>query len=400
MSTEWYIYQSNQQKGPFSKENIEEQVRQETLGPQDLVWSQGMSEWQTVKDFKAFIAKDTMSLPPPPPNNSNQPHYHSNPVPPPIQNYPTPPASTKKKKSGLKIAGLVLGSLIILLVVFFIIVLSVARSTMRSSEIYAQAMTALQANNQAVALLGEPIEDGNGVNGEINVSNGSGEADFSIPVAGLFNSGDLNVKGIKSSGQWSLTYLELVMENGERLDLLSHEPGFVGDGQQAEITGAIPSDVPGMLIFNEPGYGFTMNFPEHWNYGISGNVVEFYGPEGTEEYENSVIIQILQTSLGGGKYADLNEAFADLQNTYENMNGGIYESESGTDYIGESIHDYIWYGATYESEGEEMIDLVIVLQRDSDYIYLLMYTIPVHLGDKYFDLVYDDMFDSFQFAAF
>lgn len=400
MSTEWYIYQSNQQKGPFSKENIEEQVRLEVLKPQDLVWSQGMTEWQTVEDFKSSLVKDRTPPPPPPPDNSDQPHSYSTPVSPPIQNNSTPPAYTKKKKSSLKIAGLVFGSLVILMIVFFVIVLSVARSTMRSSEIYAQAMTALQTNPQAIAMLGEPIEDGKGVSGEINVSNGNGEADFSIPVSGSLNSGDLNAKGIRSSGQWSLTGLELITENGERLDLLTRESGFVGDGQQTEITGGVPSNVPGMLMFNEPGYGFTMNFPEQWNYAISGNVIEFYGPEGTEEFENSVIIQILQTSLGGGKYADLNETFADLQNTYEDMNGGIYESESGTDYIGESIHDYIWYGATYLSEGEEMIDLVIILQRDSDYIYLLMYTIPTYIGDKYIDLVYDDMLDSFRFVSF
>ncbi|MGM0652022.1 MAG: cytochrome c oxidase assembly factor Coa1 family protein [Bacillota bacterium] len=388
MSEQWYIYQDNQQKGPFSRESIEEQVQQGKLGSQDLVWSQGMAEWQTVGSIDGLIVKDNLS------------QTQSGPVPPPPPISSKPPAPAKKKKSGLKIAGIVLGSLVILFIVFFIIVLSTARSSMRSSEIYAQAVIALQENPQAAALLGEPIEDGNGVSGEINVSNGSGEAEFSIPVSGPLSSGDLYARGVKSSGQWSLTYLELVMENGDSLDLLSSKPGFAEDSQPTEITGGLPSDVSGMLMFNEPGYGFTMNFPEQWNYVISGNTIDFRGPEGTEENDLLVNIQVLFTSLAGGMYANLDEVFNDLGKTYEDIGGNIIESESGTDYIGDSIHDYIWYAASYESEGTEFFERVIILQRDDEFFYLLMHTAPLSLGAKYDDLIFDDMLDSFQFVAF
>ncbi len=425
MSAEWYLYQNNQQKGPFSWEELSKQASTGTVGAKDLVWAEGMPEWTTVDNVAGLVqSKETM--PPPPP--AIQP---GSPLPPAapglavplsteLGGYAPPPLAPKKKTSGLKIAAIIGGSLLVLFIVMVVAILAGVRSTLRSSEVYLQSIAGLLSNPQAVALLGEPVEAGKAVNGEINVNNGSGNAELSIPVSGSISKGDLQSRGLRTEGQWSLTLLELVMDNGERIDLLVTVPQGAQAGQSLgqldlgagtgsnededlpprQAGGGSASNDIGMLTFNESGYGFTMNYPEDWDYFFDESMISFESPPGTPAEELTVLVQILGNSSIGGEYANLDEVYIALENLYRDLDGELFESEQGTDYVGSTMHDYVWTGAIYNYEGKEYLEMAIVYQRDSEYFYLLMYTIPLDAEEDFIDLVFDEMFESFRFVAF
>lgn len=101
---------------------------------------------------------------------------------------------------------------------------------MRSSDAYQIAMSRARENPDIVAALGEPIEAGWFISGNINVSGPSGEANLSIPVSGPRGAGTIYVVANKIAGEWIFERLELELEGtGERLNLLT-EPGPVEMG--------------------------------------------------------------------------------------------------------------------------------------------------------------------------
>jgi len=445
LSAQWYLHQNNQQKGPFSWDDLSEQANKGMIKPEDLIWSEGMADWQAAKKIEGLLPKsetpppppvENVIAPPPPPVGAERvpptPSDQGFAPPPAGPAAFSPPASAayssagqsqvpvKKKSSGLKIAAIIGGSVLVLFVIMIFVILAGVRSTLRSSEVYSQSIAGLLSNPQAVALLGEPVEAGKGVNGEINVNNGSGNAELSIPVSGSISKGDLQSRGVRAEGQWSLTLLELVMDNGEKIDLLS---GITEAGQDNQALGQsgldagtgseeskdLPprkagsgsaSTVTGMLTFNEPGYGFTMDYPEDWDYFIDDSMVSFESPAGSPADELTVLVQILGNRSIGGQYANLDDIYNGLENLYRDLDGEVFESEKGTDYIGSTMHDYVWTGAIYDYEGKEYLEMAIVYQRDSEYFYLLMYTIPLDAEEDFIDLVFDEMFASFEFVAF
>lgn len=399
MSEQWFIFKDQVQKGPFTREQLNEQVQSGAVGPNDQIWKEGMDGWVSADQVEGLLPKQAASFPPPV-NASSPP-----PPPPPSlsvgssgpesQEIPTPATTpqmagaakappVRKKKSGLKIAAIIGGSIIALLIILILVVSASVRGALRSSEVYARALAELQSNPQAVQLLGEPIEAGKSVSGEINVSNGSGDTVMSIPVSGPLSKGDLNVSGVRTNGAWQMTSLELVTENGDKLNLLA----------------GMGSSAAGMLTFNEPGYGFTINYPKSWDYEIADNIIVFRGPPGTDEFDNKISVQILFTKEAGGMYSNFDEIYADLESQYRSQAGSVFDYGTGADYIGDTEHPYMIMGAYFEAEGVEYTELSLTLQRDSDYYYLLYYTVPASIGDKYMDLVFDEIFESFRFVDF
>lgn len=93
---------------------------------------------------------------------------------------------------------------------------------MRSSDAYQIAMERARENPEVVASLGEPIEAGWFISGNINVSGPSGEANLSIPVSGPRGSGTIYLVADKVAGEWIFERLELESESStERLNLLT-----------------------------------------------------------------------------------------------------------------------------------------------------------------------------------
>ena len=96
----------------------------------------------------------------------------------------------------------------------------VAMSAIKSSDVYQGALKVAQTHPAAIQRLGEPIKDGWFVSGNVNYTNGSGNANFDIPVSGPKGSGTLRVRAVNPSGAWMYEKLELSVKGGETISLL------------------------------------------------------------------------------------------------------------------------------------------------------------------------------------
>jgi hypothetical protein len=92
---------------------------------------------------------------------------------------------------------------------------------MKSSEPYREALTRATANPQTVQALGEPIEPGYFVQGNISTQGASGEASFVIPLKGPKDSAKVYVDAVQSAGLWEYRTLVIQIEgDDQRIDLL------------------------------------------------------------------------------------------------------------------------------------------------------------------------------------
>lgn len=92
----------------------------------------------------------------------------------------------------------------------------------KSSEVYADALAKAKAHEEVKALLGEPIEAGFWVIGNLEVSGQAGSADLKIPLTGPKGSATLNVVAMKAAGRWQYSVLEVQPAGaGARIDLRS-----------------------------------------------------------------------------------------------------------------------------------------------------------------------------------
>jgi Cytochrome oxidase complex assembly protein 1 len=109
---------------------------------------------------------------------------------------------------------IVLGSGVVFLVV------SLVFGAIKSSDAYTQAVARARANDEVKAVLGEPIQTGYFVSGNISVDGSSGNADFSIPLSGPKGSATLYVTAKKAAGRWEFTTLEVAPKGSDtRIDL-------------------------------------------------------------------------------------------------------------------------------------------------------------------------------------
>ena len=126
-----------------------------------------------------------------------------------------PPA--QKKSSTGKILGFIgcgcLG-IIIAIVAFVFIVFGGVMKVIKSSDAYKDSIAAVQTNPEAIEALGEPIEPGFMMSGNISTNNGESEVDIQVPVSGPKGSGTIYVKGNKSGGSnaWSYEKFELKVD--------------------------------------------------------------------------------------------------------------------------------------------------------------------------------------------
>ncbi len=108
---------------------------------------------------------------------------------------------------------------------FFVIfvgsILVIVFSTMKSTDVYKDALSQARGNSAVIEALGTPIKDGFLVSGNTNVNGASGESNLAIPISGPKGRGTIYVSAKKSLGRWK--YSGLVVEVGqthERIDLL------------------------------------------------------------------------------------------------------------------------------------------------------------------------------------
>lgn len=113
-------------------------------------------------------------------------------------------------------------TILILIVAFIATVFFGATKMMSGSEPYQDSLTKAQNNEQVIELLGQPIETVGIMQGSINFSNSSGDADIRIPIKGPTGTAIIYVVGEKQNDVWIYSEQEVrVEENNEVINLLN-----------------------------------------------------------------------------------------------------------------------------------------------------------------------------------
>ena len=102
------------------------------------------------------------------------------------------------------------------------LILSVVFGAIKSSDVYTHSLATARANEHVKATLGEPVEPGFMLSGNININGPSGNANLAIPLSGPKASATLYVVAEKRAGKWEYSTMEVAPEGqGERIDLLA-----------------------------------------------------------------------------------------------------------------------------------------------------------------------------------
>ncbi len=100
------------------------------------------------------------------------------------------------------------------------LIVVVVFGAMKSSDVYKEALERARSSAEVKALLGEPIEPGMMVSGNIEVKNDTGKADLSIPISGPKGSATIRAVADKKAGKWEYSTLEVVPAGGgKNIDL-------------------------------------------------------------------------------------------------------------------------------------------------------------------------------------
>lgn len=145
------------------------------------------------------------------------------PAPPAAGTSPTPPRPPRRTPVML------IGCLLFILFASLIVgamggIVYLVMESIKSSDIYATAVDRALSHPEVQAKLGPPITPGWYVMGNISTSGNDEEANLSLPLEGMIQSGTLYVEGHKRAGQVHYVSLAVVLDGtGERIELLSEE---------------------------------------------------------------------------------------------------------------------------------------------------------------------------------
>lgn len=119
----------------------------------------------------------------------------------------------------LAIAGLAVG-------VFVVALLAFIEHEIRSSPVFQTAVARAQNTSTVVALVGEPVNAGWLVSGQLTESaNGGGQATLRIPMRGPKGSGAVRLRAERRAGYWQFVLLQFVPDgNDPPVDLLAGKP--------------------------------------------------------------------------------------------------------------------------------------------------------------------------------
>ncbi len=122
-------------------------------------------------------------------------------------------------------AGCVVLLLPVLLLTGFIGgIVAIVFGSIKSTDVYEEALALARANPAVVEVLGEPVEDRFWISGNIHTGGASGSADLAIPLRGPKGKATLYAVATKSAGRWEYQTLEVEVEGRpERIDLMVPE---------------------------------------------------------------------------------------------------------------------------------------------------------------------------------
>jgi len=110
-------------------------------------------------------------------------------------------------------------------VLFALLVAAFVFGLLRNSDVTKLALERAQSNAAVVQRLGQPLEPGWIISGNVNMSGSYGHAELEIPVRGNKGKGTIYVVGTRLWGQWLFSTLEVAFADGApRVDLLGPHP--------------------------------------------------------------------------------------------------------------------------------------------------------------------------------
>jgi hypothetical protein len=136
----------------------------------------------------------------------------------------TPPAPWWQRHPRWLVAVVILGSAGVMTAVVAAVFIVVVGS-IKSSDIYVEAMDRVRHSSVIASSLGSPLREDVFVTGNIHVSGPTGLAELEIPVTGPKGRARVYVDATKQVGEWHFDHLVVQLEpSGQRLDLLPAPP--------------------------------------------------------------------------------------------------------------------------------------------------------------------------------
>ena len=135
---------------------------------------------------------------------------------------PDPAAPEKKSRLGCIVVGIVIAFLAVLLICGGIVGVGMVGlfTAIKSSDPYTESLSRAQANTELIENLGEPIDAGFIVQGNINLNNDDGQAELNYSVSGPKGSAQVHVVGTKTDGTWNYQTMDATLDGaGEVFDL-------------------------------------------------------------------------------------------------------------------------------------------------------------------------------------
>lgn len=96
-------------------------------------------------------------------------------------------------------------------------------SVLKSTEPYKMALEGATKNAEVVTKLGEPITDGMLPQGNINIQNNQGDANFDFDITGPKGTAKVHTKAELQGGTWVTTELKVTFSDGTSVDLTPEE---------------------------------------------------------------------------------------------------------------------------------------------------------------------------------
>jgi len=148
------------------------------------------------------------------------------------------------------------------------------------------------------------------------------------------------------------------------------------------------------MIFDGKDLGYTISYPSDLTAerpDPKSSLVMISGKQGTEAYDATINIQNLMTTKTGGKYTDADSVVKDMQAQVKAGAKDVkypmetrdvsYTTQKGVELKGKQ------FVVEYTRDGKTNRQWQVILPRpEGGYIYLLAYTAPAAIFDKYSDL--------------
>lgn len=148
-----------------------------------------------------------------------------------------------------------------------------------------------------------------------------------------------------------------------------------------------PADVPDDWVqFAAADSGYLLWHPPDWVVERSEGTAIFSGPEGTDAYRTTVNVQVVTTTAAGGAYPDADALYADLIAQLVEGGGDVFWEEDDELHMASGSRRALALQAYWERQGEEFMQLAVVMQRDTATLVQISYTAPVELYEDSLDL--------------